>query len=232
MNTVAFIFARGGSKGLPGKNIKILNGKPLLQYSIETAQGVARITKIFVSTDCDSIARIARKNGVEVIERPSELATDTSSEWLSWRHAIDYVFSRYGPFETFVSLPTTSPLRSEQDVEAALDKLNSANADICVSITPASRSPYFNMVRMLSNDIVDLVIKPNGDVCRRQDSPVVFDVTTVVYAAKVTFINNSSSIFSGKVVATEVPKIRAVDIDDIYDFMFAESVLKSGLYDT
>jgi CMP-N-acetylneuraminic acid synthetase len=232
MNTVAFIFARGGSKGLPGKNIKLLNGKPLLQYSIETAQNVARITKVFVSTDCDSIAEIARKNGVEVIERPAELATDTSPEWLSWRHAIDYVSSRYGPFETFVSLPATSPLRSEQDVEAALDKLNSANADICVSITPASRSPYFNMVRMSSGDIVDLVIEPQGDVSRRQDAPVVFDVTTVVYAATVTFINNRSSIFSGKVVAIVVPKIRAVDIDDIYDFMFAESVLQSGLYDT
>lgn len=232
MNTVAFIFARGGSKGLPEKNIKLLNGKPLVQYSIETARNIARITKVFVSTDCDRIAKIARDNGVEVIERPAELATDTSPEWLSWRHAIDYVSNHYGPFQTFVSLPSTSPLRTEQDVENALDKLNSTNADICISITPASRSPYYNMVRMSSDDIVNLVIEPQCEVSRRQDAPMVFDITTVVYAAPVTFINNSSSIFSGKVTATLVPKIRAIDIDDIYDFMFAESVLKSGIYDT
>ena len=232
MKTVAFIFARGGSKGLPGKNIKSLNGKPLLQYSIDTAKKVVQISDIFVSTDCASIAAVALQNGVKVIERPSELATDTSPEWLSWQHAIDYVTEHFGAFERFVSLPATSPLRKEQDVQAALDKLDSSDADICVSVTPANRSPYFNMVRMQDDDSVEIVIKTEGAVSCRQDAPVVFDITTVVYAAATAFIQQHSSIFGGKVVATVVPKIRAVDIDDIYDFMFAEAVLKSGLYDT
>lgn len=231
LKTIAFIFARGGSKGLPGKNIKSLNGKPLLQYSIETAKKVEQIHDVFVSTDCDNIAAVAIKHGAKVINRPAELATDTSPEWLSWRHAIDYVTAKYGSFDTFVSLPATSPLRNETDVISALQKLREKNADICISVTPANRSPYFNMVKILEDETVEIAITPNGIVSRRQDAPEVFDITTVVYAASVKFIQDQTSLFSGKVVATVVPKIRAVDIDDIYDFMFAESVLKSGLYD-
>ena len=231
LKTVAFIFARGGSKGLPGKNIKLLNGKPLLQYSIDTAKNVLKISDIFVSTDCPKIAAVAIQNGIKVIERPSDLATDTSLEWLSWRHAIEYVTKNYGDFEYFVSLPATSPLRNEQDVQGALNKLSHSGADICISVTPASRSPYFNMVHFQADDSVEIVIKPEGNVCRRQDTPKVFDITTVVYAAKTSFIKQQSSIFDGKVVATEIPRDRAVDIDDIYDFMFAETLLQSKLYD-
>lgn len=232
MKTIAFIFARGGSKGLPGKNIKPLNGKPLLQYSIETALKVPQIHDVFVSTDCDVIAGVAMACGVKVIKRPEELATDTSPEWLSWRHAIEYVTEKYGSFDRFVSLPATSPLRNEVDVISALEKLNSTGADICISVTPANRSPYFNMVKVTTDDSVEIVIQPEGSVSRRQDAPEVFDITTVVYASTVSFIQEQSSIFSGKVVAAVIPKIRAVDIDDIYDFMFAEAVLKSGLYDS
>ncbi|MDB2630021.1 acylneuraminate cytidylyltransferase family protein [Luminiphilus sp.] len=231
MKTVAFIFCRGGSKGLPGKNIKSLNGKPLLQYSIDTAKEVPEISDIFVSTDCNSIAAVARAHGVEVIERPGELATDNSSEWLSWRHAIDHVTEHFGGFERFVSLPATSPLRNESDVQATLDKLSSSDADICITVTPANRSPYFNMVRLQADGSVEVVIEPKGAVSRRQDAPTVFDITTVAYAATVPFIQQNSSIFAGKVVATVVPKDRAVDIDDIYDFMFAEALLKSESYD-
>lgn len=232
MKTIAFIFARGGSKGLPGKNIKPLNGKPLLQYSIDTAKKVAEIEDIFVSTDCDAIAEVALACGAKVIKRPDELATDTSPEWLSWRHAIDHVTEHFGEFDRFVSLPATSPLRNESDVISALNKLNSSDADICISVSPANRSPYFNMVKIAADGNVDIVIKPEGAVSRRQDAPEVYDITTVVYAASVNFVQQQSSIFSGKVVATIVPKIRAVDIDDIFDFMFAESILKSGLYDS
>lgn len=232
MKTIAFIFARGGSKGLPGKNIKPLNGKPLLQYSIDTAKKVSEIADVFVSTDCDSIANVAIACGAKVIKRPDELATDTSPEWLSWRHAIDYVSKNFGTFDRFVSLPATSPLRNETDVISALDKLKSTDADICISVTPANRSPYFNMVKLADSGTVEVVIKPDGAVSRRQDAPEVYDITTVVYATSVKFVQEHSSIFAGKVVATVVPKIRAVDIDDIFDFIFAESILKSELYDS
>ena len=223
MKNNAFIFARGGSKGLPEKNIKPLAGKPLLQYSIDTALASPSIDLVFVSTDDEQIAKIAKEGGAIVINRPAELASDTSPEWLSWRHAIEWVQAHYGNFDGFVSLPATSPLRDVEDVEAAINKLIATEADICISVTPANRSPFFNMVKQTESGMVELVNKPQGEVARRQDAPAVFDITTVVYATTPDFVLNNYGLFSGKVTSIEVPKERAVDIDDIYDFRLAES---------
>lgn len=226
MRNFAFIFARGGSKGLPGKNIKPLAGKPLLQYSIDTALASDLIEQVFVSTDDQSIAEVARQGGAIVIDRPFELATDQSPEWLSWRHAVEWATEHYGSFDGFVSLPATSPLRSQEDVEAAILKRQADTADICIAVTPASRSPYFNMVKHNEAAFVELVNQPEGEVSRRQDAPKVFDITTVVYATTPEFVLNNYGLFSGKVASIEVPKARAVDIDDIYDFRLAEAIIK------
>jgi N-acylneuraminate cytidylyltransferase len=225
MKNFAFIFARGGSKGLPGKNIRPLAGKPLLQYSIDTALTSPSISQVFVSTDDPLIANVATSAGAIVIERPAELATDTSPEWLSWRHAIEWATAHYGPFDGFVSLPATSPLRSVLDVEAAIARRHELDADICISVTPANRSPYFNMVKETVDGFMELVNKPTGDVARRQDAPQVFDITTVVYATTPAFVLEHYGLFSGKVTSIEVPKERAVDIDDIYDFKLAEAIV-------
>lgn len=221
----AFIFARGGSKGLPRKNIKQLAGKPLIQYSIGTALASPSIAKVFVSTDDNEIAEVALAAGAIVINRPSELATDTSPEWLSWRHAIEWAKENYGSFDAFVSLPATSPLRSVEDVEAAIDKRIQAQADICISVTEANRSPYFNMVTINSSGDVNLVNPPQSEVSRRQDAPKVYDITTVAYVASPEFVLQQYGLFSGQVTSIEVPKERAVDIDDIYDFKLAEAIL-------
>ncbi|NOU51771.1 acylneuraminate cytidylyltransferase family protein [Pseudoalteromonas sp. JBTF-M23] len=226
MKSYAFIFARGGSKGLPGKNIRPLLGKPLLKYSIDTALSAPSIDRVFVSTDDEAIAAVALSAGAEVIERPSELASDSSPEWLSWRHAIDWVTERYGRIDTLVSLPATSPLRAVDDVERAIAKLNDTSADICISVTPANRSPFFNMVKNNLEGFVELVNKPPRNIARRQDAPEVFDITTVVYVAKPDFIKENTGIFDGKVTSVTVPRERAVDIDDIYDFLLAESILR------
>ena len=226
MRNFAFIFARGGSKGLPGKNIKPLAGKPLLQYSIDTALASDLIEQVFVSTDDQAIAQVAIEGGAILIERPAELATDQSPEWLSWRHAVEWATEHYGSFDGFVSLPATSPLRSQEDVEAAILKRQAETADICIAITPASRSPYFNMVKHNEAGFVELVNQPEGEVSRRQDAPKVFDITTVVYATTPQFVLNNYGLFSGKVASIEVPKARAVDIDDIYDFRLAEAIIK------
>lgn len=226
MKNIAFIFARGGSKGLPGKNIKELNGKPLLAWSIEVAAQSGHFAEIFVSTDDAGIANVATEFGATVINRPEELASDISPEWLSWRHAIHWVKENRGEFDTFVSLPATSPLRSVVDINSALSALNSSDADLCIGITEANRSPYFNMVTKDNNGQLDLVIRSKGNVTRRQDAPAVYDITTVVYAANPEFILNSDSIFSGKVIGVEIDKNRAVDIDDEVDFMLAEALMK------
>lgn len=226
MRIFAFIFARGGSKGLPGKNIKKLNGKPLLQYSIDTAKEIKEIEKIFVSTDDEGIAKVAEDNGTIVIHRPKELAGDATPEWQAWRHAIEWCTAHYDEFDTFVSLPATSPLRSSEDVRSAINTLSRTKADICIGVTPANRSPYFNMVKINQDGFCGLVNELDSEITRRQDAPEIFDITTVVYASTPQFIVNNYGLFSGKVVSVVVPKQRAIDIDDIYDFKLAEAIIR------
>ncbi|WP_104401011.1 acylneuraminate cytidylyltransferase family protein [Vibrio penaeicida] len=226
MKNFAFIFARGGSKGLPKKNIKLLAGKPLIQYSIDVALAAPSINRVFVSTDDDEIAQVAANGGATVIKRPDELASDTSPEILSWKHAIEHVQEEYGDFDGFVSLPATSPLRLVQDVERVVAKRVETGSELCIAISPASRSPYFNMVKYAEDGSVELVIQPDSDVSRRQDAPQVFDITTMVYATTPAYVLRTERLFDTRVTSIEVPKERAVDIDDIYDFLFAETLLR------
>ena len=220
MSIYAFIFARGNSKGLPGKNIMPLGGAPLIAHSIFVARQVEGIDKVFVSTDSSAIAEVARTYGAQVILRPDELATDTASEWLAWRHAINYLKERGDDFETFISLPATSPLRNVDDVRSCLGALDQ-DTDVVVTVTPASRSPYFNMV--VRDEAGNSQLVCSGDsVHRRQDAPAVFDMTTVAYVTRPAFVLEQSRIFSGRVRSVVVPRERAVDIDDIYDFKMAE----------
>ena len=126
MRYVALICARGGSKGLPGKNIKLLNGIPLIGWSIMIAKKVNRICRVIVSTDSDEIAQVAKKYGAEVpFIRPSNLAQDDSSEWMAWRHALDYLDnSDSKKIDGLISLPATAPLRSVLDVEKCIEQKN------------------------------------------------------------------------------------------------------------
>ena len=104
MNTFCYIFARGGSKGLP-KNIKNLLNKPLISYSLDIAKEIHEIDKCFVSTDNDEIANLCASQGAIIIKRPREISQDDSREWLAWKHAIYWTHENYGPFSKFLSLP-------------------------------------------------------------------------------------------------------------------------------
>ena len=143
MKAIAFIFARGGSKGLPGKNIRSLGGKPLMAWAIEHALAVKRITRVIVSTDSIEIAELARAHGAEVpFIRPSELAGDDSPEWLAWRHGLNYLLDSDGVLpDAMVSVPTTAPLRLPEDIENCLDEYEKGDADIVITVTDAHRSP-------------------------------------------------------------------------------------------
>lgn len=220
MSVFAFIFARGNSKGLPGKNIKPLGDIPLIAHSIRVAQQVEGIDRVFVSTDSQAIAEVARAYSAEIIVRPDELATDTAAEWLAWRHAINYLQARGESFDTFISLPATSPLRNTDDVRNCLASLDQ-DTDVVVTVTPAARSPYFNMVVRDAEGNSHLVCAGEG-VHRRQDAPAVYDMTTVAYVTRPMFVLGNERIFSGRVKSVVVPRERAVDIDDIYDFKMAE----------
>jgi CMP-N-acetylneuraminic acid synthetase len=227
MKAIAFIFARGGSKGLPGKNTRPLGGKPLIAWSIEHAIAVKRIERIIVSTDSEEIAAVARQYGAEVpFSRPEELARDDSPEWLAWRHALNYLRETTGALpEVMVSVPTTAPLRLSLDIENCLDEYEKDNTDIVITVTDAHRSPYFNMVKTNADDTVGLVNPPKSTIARRQDVPVVHDMTTVCFVANPEFVMTHNDTFEGRVKAVQVPIERAIDIDTLLDFQIAESLL-------
>ena len=227
MTSVAFIFARGGSKGLPKKNIRLLAGKPLIAWSIEHALAVRRIERVIVSTDSPEIASIALEFGAEVpFIRPMELAQDDTPEWLAWRHALNYLKETEGFLpKVMVSVPATAPLRLPIDINNCLDVYEKGDVDVVVSVTEAHRSPYFNMIKKNLDGTVGLVISPVSLVTRRQDAPTVYDMATVAYVIKPEFVMGHESIFEGRVGMVEVPKERAIDIDTLMDFEMAEFYL-------
>ncbi|PYB77096.1 cytidylyltransferase domain-containing protein [Rhizobium wuzhouense] len=226
LRTIVFIFARGGSKGVPRKNVRLLDGKPLIAHSIETGFATPGVETVIVSTDDEEISSIARAYGAEVpFLRPAELARDDSPEWLAWRHAVSWFKEERGPFDCFVSLPATSPFRAVEDVVACIDRIQHDPAtDAVITVTEASRNPYFNMVRLDGEQRADIVIPSDGAIVRRQDVPPVYDMTTVAYAVRPRFILTAERLFAGQVSAVKVPVERAADIDTEFDFRLAEAV--------
>ncbi len=223
---IAFIFARGGSKGVPRKNVKLLAGKPLIAHAIEVAKACPALETVIVSTDDREIAEVALAFGAEVpFTRPSELAADDSPEWLAWQHAIAWFRRHRGNFDRFVSLPATAPFRNCEDVERCLAVMDAnLDTDLVITVRKAERSPYFNMVKQDADGFVRLVIEPESAVVRRQDVPTIYDVTTVAYVARPEFVMRAKGLFEGKVRAVEVSAERALDIDTAYDFMLAECI--------
>lgn len=227
-HVIAVIAARGGSKGVPRKNIRPLAGKPLIAHSIETALDSEWIDRVIVSTDDIEIAEVSQRYGAEVpFMRPEELARDDSPEWLTWQHAIRTLESVNGipNIDVFVSIPPTAPLRSVENVDACIRMLLESDADIVITVKPAERNPYFNMVTLVEGNDARLVMSPERPVHRRQDAPPVYDITTVAYAARPLFVLNATSMFEGKVKAVVVPVEGALDIDTELDFKFAEFML-------
>jgi N-acylneuraminate cytidylyltransferase len=197
---------------------------PLLGELDRIAQQIDNVERVYVSTDCGEISAIAQDAGAEVIIRPAELAGDSAPEWLAWQHAIQTVQERHGDFEYFLSLPPTAPLRMLEDVENCLAALQ-PGVDIVITMTPARRSPWFNMVSKDPTGLVDLMAQENA-VYRRQDSPDCFDMATVAYAAKAKFILEAEKIWDGRVAGVEVPIERALDIDTPFDFALAQFVME------
>lgn len=228
MKICAFIFARGGSKGVPDKNIRMLGGKPLIAWSIEQALAVESIEKVMVSTDSKKIAAIAYEYGAEVpFLRPPELARDDTPEWYAWRHALNFVKNTENELpDAMVSIPSTAPLRFPCDIENCINSYQKNNPDIVITMTDAQTNPYFNMVKVNQNENVELVIPSKTVIKRRQDAPKVYNITTVAYVVSPNFIMNGNGIFDGQVRGVYVPPERALDIDTIFDFQLAEFFLQ------
>ena len=225
---VGAIFARGGSKGLPHKNIRPLAGRPLITHAIEAAAATQLLDRVIVSTEDAEIANIAQEAGAEVpFMRPMVLAQDDSPEWFAWQHAIRTLAELDGRMiDVLVSVPSTSPLRLPADIDACVSRLLESEDDIVITVTPTSRNPYFNMV-VLEDGLAHLVVPPLETIVRRQDAPRIFDMTTVAYAARAKFVLEATSMFSGNVGAVIVPQNRSLDIDTAFDLEVAERLLAS-----
>ncbi len=211
--------------GLPRKNLLPINGTPLVGHSIRTGQRLDNVDRVFVSTDDPEIAEIASSYGADVIKRPSELARGDSPEWLSWQHAVRWVTRTHGDFERFLSLPTTAPLRSDDDVRACLEALT-PDWDLVMTMSPSMRSPWFNMVVAGADGGLHLVNDPDETITRRQDAPLTYDLTTIAYAAWTSYIQASASLWDGKVRGVTVPTSRALDIDTDYEYKIAKWLME------
>ena len=231
MTYTVFIFARGGSKGLPNKNIRSFCGKPLIQWTIELAFSMAWVDRVIVSTDSQAIGSVASSCGADVpFMRPKNLASDTSPEWLSWRHALEYLVSANKKLpEGMVILPVTAPMRKIEDVESCTALYQSGDIDAVVTVTQARRNPFFNMVYKSPRDDVELVSSPSKNIVRRQDAPVVWDMATVAYVVNPDFVLSKNFLFEGRVKGVEVPNDRAIDIDTLLDFEIAEFLMEKRI---
>ena len=225
MSCWGFIFARGGSKGLPRKNILELNGIPLIAHSVNAALNCDQIDRVFVSTDDEQIADAAKAAGAEVpFMRPPQLAQDTSPEWLAWQHAVTEVKKRYGEFETFISLPPTAPCRTVSDVERCIAALT-PDVDIVVTVSESNQNPYFNMLKRDASGTWSKFCETDGDVVRRQDVCQAYNMTPVAYVTRPEFILASSSMWAGRMQAVVVDSLNAPDIDTKAEFALAELIL-------
>lgn len=225
---IAFIFARGGSKGIKDKNIYLLNNKPLISYTIETAIASELFDDIIISTDSKKIALIAESYGIEVNNlRPSELASDESPEILSWKYEIKR-YQEKNSFDNFYCLPCTSPLRSVEDIINMGKFFNKNKYDLVLGITESSKSPLFNMVEKRSDGSLKKIIDRGQNITRRQDSKTYFDITTVCYISSPKYIIETTSIFDGNIGGFSIPRERSLDIDSPYDMDIANYLIKKN----
>lgn len=226
-SNIALICARGGSKGLPGKNLKRLGDKSLIGHAIDIGLKSPSIDRVFVSTDCSDIAEEATRCGAEVpFMRREELATDNASEWDAWKDAAEWFLNNNINCNAMVMLSPTAPLRSVENVEAAIQLFYTQPCDGVISVTDAHRNPYFNMVTVNEVGVAKIGIETKQPLYRRQDAPSFYDITTVCYVMKPSYIMNNVHLFDGVIQCNHIPEENSIDIDTPFDFMLAEAIMK------
>ncbi len=223
MTTIASICARGGSTGLPRKNIKLLHGKPLIAHTIEQALACPEIERVFVSTDDEEIAEIARDAGAEVpFLRPAELASSTAAKLPVIRHLVEAVEHMGVRVTRIVDLDPTSPLRLVSDIRRCIDMLDD-ETDVVITAYPAEKNPYFNMVEIKPDGNIGLVKPLAGGVVARQQAPVVYAMNASVYVWHRRTLKKG--IWDGRVRLHVMPRERSIDVDTPLDFRLVEMLL-------
>jgi len=224
------ICARGGSKGVKNKNIKEINGKPLIAYTIEQAKESGIFDHIVISTDSDDIARIAKKYGAEVFfKRSAEMASDTAGKLDVIRDAFvrseEYYKKEY---EYLVDLDATAPLRSVYDIVQSFEQFVKDDNDNLITAMPGRRSPYFNLVEVDENGKVALSKTLDSSVVRRQDAPKSYDMNASIYIWKRDAILNEKALFLEKTGLYIMPEERSIDIDTPLDYEFVSFLMRKN----
>lgn len=225
MKILAIIPARSGSKGLKDKNIKVLNSKPLLAYSIASAVEANIFDEIIVSTDSQKYADIATKYGAKVpFLRSEQLATDTASIWDGIRDILCQYAKNNMKFDMIALLQPTSPLRTAQDILQAYKMMEENNANSVVSVCEAEHSPQWSNTLPKDNSFVGFFRNELIGV-GRQKLPTYYRVNGAIYMVKTSCLQNDDNIYAEKSFAYIMPNQRSVDIDNLLDFKIAEIIM-------
>lgn len=221
-SVLAIVPARGGSKGVPRKNIKLLNGKPLIAWTIIEAKKSKYIDRCVVSTEDEEIMAVSRKWGADVpFVRPEELAGDETS-------SIDVVIhslKELPGYDYVVLLQPTSPMRTAEDIDNCIEQCAACRAKGCVSVTEASKSPYW-MFTVDERKKMKPVVGLSTSATRRQDLPQVFELNGAVYVSEVGWLLEHGTFLSQETIAYEMSKANSIDIDWGLDFELAELLIK------
>lgn len=222
---LALIPARGGSKGLPGKNILSVAGRPLLAWSVDAARASRCVDRVVLSSDDNAIMAAARACGCDVpFVRPAALASDTATTIDVVMHALDALPG----YELIVLLQPTSPQRTANDIDSACERLAASGAPACVSVCLVDQSPYW-MYRLGEGQGLVPVIEPPPGVTRRQDLPPVYALNGAVYVADAAWLRQTRAFVTRETVAHVMPAERSIDIDTIADFeAFKKSITEDA----
>jgi CMP-N,N'-diacetyllegionaminic acid synthase len=224
VSTIATICARGGSVGVPHKNIRLLAGKPLIVHTIEQARACRTIDAVYVSTDSPRIAEIARDAGAIVPGlRPAELATSAAPKVPVIRHLVGEVEKLGGKADVIVDLDPTSPLRDAADIDACIALL-AGEIDVVITAYESDKNPYFNMVERREDGSVGLVKPPSSEVAGRQLAPKVYAMNASIYVWRRNSLGKG--LWGGRTALHVMPRERSIDIDSELDFRLVELLME------
>lgn len=224
-DVVAIIPARGGSKGISKKNIKLLNDKPLIAYTIEAAKKSKYIDRVIVSTDDREIADISKYYGAEVpFMRPENLAQDTTQGLLVILHFLEWLYHNGYNYKYICQLQCTSPFRTEIHIDEAIEELIAGNGDSIVSMCEVKENPFW-MKRIKNNKIVDF-INNQEEHFQRQNLPQVYSLNGAIHIAEADILMERKTWYTDNTLPYIMSQETSIDIDDILDFKFAEFMMK------
>jgi CMP-N-acetylneuraminic acid synthetase len=227
LTRLAVITARGGSKGIPQKNLCAILGKPLIAFTIEAALQAKTLTRTIVSTDDQTIAQVSEQYGAEVpFSRPQHLASDTATSKAVLQHAVTYLKENENySADIIVCLQPTSPLRTAEDIDQAVNLCLQSGADSVVSLCQVKHHPYW-MKKIVDGRIYPLILEDEQNYTRRQDLPPVYQLNGALYVTRTKALFEENRILGEFTIPYIMPQERSIDIDSQTDLRIAEYILQ------